>query len=154
MALRAVDDIGDSVFFFGNEWPYMPWYTPFPAFSMSPGLGDGNMAWPWTESYETEHEINKQARISKNFSDAAFEKITEQKEWAKRIPKAAYFASFVPVRQVAFAQAAIRPDLFEASLALPWYPIDPLNLDSEEMCKYFKYYSSTGSGTVQYFACC
>lgn len=115
IVLRTVADIGNSVFFFGGEQPFLKWNVPLPLFSFAPDIQYGDMPFPWLEALNMEFQQHMKADGYRNDS-AAFHK-REQTAWEKRIPKAAFFSSFQNYRQLIFDSAALRPDLFDVSYA-------------------------------------
>lgn len=115
MVLRTVSGIGDSVFFFGGEQPFLQWNVPVPLFSFAPDIMYGDLPFPWLESYRLEWEHYKRAERARNFSDSYW--TSEQTPWNKRIPKAAFFASMQGPRQLVYDSAALRPDLFDVGFS-------------------------------------
>ena len=43
--ISRISDIGNSVFIFGEEIGFLPWYIPMPAFSCAPKLSSSEMPW-------------------------------------------------------------------------------------------------------------
>ena len=128
MVLRTVEDIGDSVFFFGGERAFLKWDVPFPTFSFAPQIGYGDMPFPWLESYKLEHNYYKKAEKDNNFSDAYYNKDQKFAHWSDRQPRAAFFVSMLEIRQVVYDSAAARPDLFDVSISFggtfhAWNPL-------------------------------
>ena len=126
--VNTISDIGQSVFFLGEEIAYFPWNFPFPAFSMAPSFSSGNMPWPWPEAFYTAFKLHIAAQNVSDFSDRTFTKLSHNLRWDKRIPKAAFFASFRDVRHIACDFIASRPDLIDGKcmwnqeVKKPWNP--------------------------------
>lgn len=130
IVLNKVTDIGDSVFFMGEELSYLPWNFPFPAFSYSPrSFKFGDMPWPWPGPFIKEFEAYKgSGRDALYYSKTFGKKANKEKDWASKIPKALFFGQFTSIRNVFFDIAAIRPDLIEArwikgNQLKPWHPL-------------------------------
>lgn len=115
--LQSITDIGDSVFFMGEECAFFPPFFPFPAFSMAPRMDKGDMPWPWAEEFTHAVVYYFRALNTKNFTDAFHESGPEMwghVPWEARIPKLAFFSSYKQLRHVACDQAVMRPDLIDA----------------------------------------
>eukprot|EP01032_Pedospumella_encystans_P008582 gene8582-10168_t len=130
IVLRIVSDIGDSVFFFGGERAFLRWNIPFPVFSFAPALSYADYPFPWVESYDLEMSMATEAEEhNNNFTDAFYQR--EHRAWQHRIPKAAFFSSFTPYRQLVYDSAALRPDLLDVSF-IQNDPIEAWNPLSDE----------------------
>ena len=123
--VKTLTDIGNSVFFLGEEYSYFPWNFPFPAFSMAPSFSSGNMPWPWPEAYES---ARKRQIAAQKLNKTGWIKDKENLKWEKKISKAAYFGSYRDVRHIACDLIALRPDLLDGrciwhgSNKKPWNP--------------------------------
>ena len=82
------------------------------------------MPWPWIEMWRFELDLYRRIKDHKSndLTDegitAGMAKYTNQKPWKERIPKAAFFASYRPLRRLVWDQAALRPDLIDAPFHL------------------------------------
>eukprot|EP01033_Poteriospumella_lacustris_P005111 gene5111-3651_t len=127
-------DMPNATFFMGTEQPFLPWNVPFPAFSPTAQLGLGNIPWPWMESIRDAYNVFFMTRKENMMGSGAnnetvIEHLTGQRPWAERLPKAAYFGSWSPIRQYAFDAATADPDLFDVAFGLSdgdeIFPLNP-----------------------------
>jgi len=114
LLLHRVTDIKDSVFFLGGEFPFFPARFPFPLIAQAGNLFTNTILWPWES--ETKKEIWMHNDIVEKhggvFSDNNIRAVSRTKEWEKKDPRCAFFASHDSKREVLFEQAARHPDLF------------------------------------------
>lgn len=132
MVIRAIKDIGDSVFLKGGERYSLPSGIPFPCFSDAPGMDSSDMAIPWFESYSFEYGLYQKIYAAREtFDDEHMFK--HHTPWDEREPKAAYFGSWQQHRQIVYDCAAKRPDLFDVALSMaPFHQPIPWNILSDE----------------------
>lgn len=138
LTLTKINDVGDSVFFYGPEQPSQPWNFPFPSFAFSAKLGYNHMPWPWHEGFDAAHRIYKKLKhLSRSKPDAftneeLIQQIAGSLPWTARQAKAAFYATYMPGRHLIFDQARLRPDLFNVSMSScrlcyirSWNPTSP-----------------------------
>ena len=117
--LESVNDIGDSVFFIGGEFPSFPFKFPFiqinQAGSYSKAGGTNTIVWPWEVEYKIAYDYHQRIKsdYNHNYSDENFRKLTGTLPWHEKINKAAFYASHCPIRIILFEQCARHPDLFD-----------------------------------------
>lgn len=109
--LTKVTDIGDSVFFMGGQDSYLPWNHPFLHFHPAPSVMTNHVPWPWPEAFKTEFEIYQKlnSEFQGNFSEHNIQHATGHKPWDEKIPKAGFYASYVPWRHLAYELSRIYP---------------------------------------------
>ena len=96
------------------------------------------MPWPWMEMWRSELDMYRRIKENDgNLTDAGITagiaKYTNNKRWTERIPKAAFFGSYRPLRRLIWDQAALRPDLIDAPFHLSnFLAIEPWNKNSKE----------------------
>jgi len=114
LLLHRVTDLKDSVFFLGGEFPVFPDRFPFPLIAQAGNLFTNTILWPWES--ETRKEIYIHNEIVEQhdsiFSNKNMRTVTKTREWEKKDPRCAFFASPDFKREVLFEQAARHPDLF------------------------------------------
>ena len=141
--LNKISDLPDSVFLFGTQQSYLPWFIPFPAFSNSPSFKSSEFNFPWLESFISELRIYRKMAASGNFSSEAMDLSvphvprhvslpSSYVPWERKIAKAAAAVSYMPGRHLFFDQAASRPDLFAAHFTCAVCNISPVNPASPE----------------------
>jgi hypothetical protein len=118
---NVVSGIEDLVFFSGGEHPFLPFNTPFPAFSSTADEKHANIPWPWNKEFHEEANRYHQA-LGRN--DGFVDKVYSDNNinWEDEIAKAAYMGHFDNLRRMIMDQARLRPDLFEVKE--PYYGWD------------------------------
>ena len=87
--INYINDLKDSVFFYGGERSAFLWNRPFPFFHNASKLGNNQMPWPWFESFYDEAIYYKNKYNNHGFQ--IFK--TNMINWNKRVAKGAFFAS-------------------------------------------------------------
>jgi hypothetical protein len=109
--MNIVSGIEDLVFFSGGEQPFLPFNTPFPAFSSSANEKHADIPWPWNENYKDEGKRYHKALGRKDgFVDEVYSR--NNIKWEDKIAKAAYLGYYNNLRGMIMDQAQLRPDLF------------------------------------------
>lgn len=144
--LGKVRDLGDSVFFFGQEVAFLPFHVPFFAFSNSPSMRHADMPWPWRAHQAAEvslyREYVKDARRAESTSSpknltAMLHELANHGDvynspdvsaWRQRKNKAAFYGAMSSLRHVFFDVAIANPSLFDvgwtgAVNSKPWNPL-------------------------------
>lgn len=128
LVLGKVTDIGDAVFFFGEEVAYLPYHFPFFGFSASPTMKNADMPWPWLAHQVAEANLYKSyaARASPSQTQPKASDIIYQMNqhgelfnnmsveiWRQKKPKAAFYGAMSSLRHTFFSVATANPDLFD-----------------------------------------
>ena len=114
--LNVVNDMGDSVFGLGGEFPFIPMFLNFPLFAQAGSKPDTNtLLWPWEQEFKAEFELFMKIRDTKNnYTDDVRRTVSNGLEWGEKRSKAAYFASSDRSRDMLALLAAHNPDLIDS----------------------------------------
>jgi len=115
--LNVVNDMGDSVFGLGGEFPFIPMFLNFPLFAQAGSKPDTNtLLWPWEQEFKAEFELFMKIRDTKNnYTDDVRRTVYNGLSWAEKRPKAAYFGSRNRYRAFLEILSAENPDLVESN---------------------------------------
>eukprot|EP00600_Ochromonadales_sp_CCMP1393_P004692 CAMPEP_0174958234 /NCGR_PEP_ID=MMETSP0004_2-20121128/2511_1 /TAXON_ID=420556 /ORGANISM="Ochromonas sp., Strain CCMP1393" /LENGTH=321 /DNA_ID=CAMNT_0016206425 /DNA_START=615 /DNA_END=1580 /DNA_ORIENTATION=- len=128
MALNMVNDMPDSVFLFGGEFPLLPWMFPFPHIGEAGSMvdtahGTSTIVWPWEQEFYKELSVYDEIRrrYGSKFNADNMRKATSTKEWKDKTNKAAFYTSYDKIRWGLMEQASRHPDLFEYAMSEPLF---------------------------------
>ena len=143
--LGKVRDLGDSVFFFGQEVSAVPFHFPFFSFSNSPSMRHADMPWPWrahqaaevalyreyvddTTSSPASHKKNQTVLLAELANHSEVYNSPDEVAWRQRKSKAAFYGAMSSLRHVFFDIALANPQLFDvgwtgAVNSKPWNPL-------------------------------
>ena len=145
LLLGKVNNLGDSVFFFGEEQAYMPYTFPFFAFSSSPTFKHADMPWPWKAHQREEYSLYKEyeslSRSSGDYNATIlglerhadiYNNMSSEQTWMKKRGKAAFYGTLSQIRHIFFDVALANPKLYDVGWngglntnIWAWNPSDP-----------------------------
>jgi hypothetical protein len=132
--VRKVSNLQDVAFFMGGEQYALPYNYPVPLFSHASSFKSADIPWPWDEQFNDEKRLHLQG-VQRNNTFTGFnysDGHTAHKPWSERLDKLGYFGDLHSIRSIFFQQAALRPDLIDATWTEgPWdvRPENPLSTE-------------------------